>query len=237
MINEVDVTLNDNTDFPAYVKYISTYADGVSIRDHQLLKAGTTEAFKLRIEFEKNISNDILPNNDVSFSMNFLVDYIQADSNAVDVEHVLIYSNGEQEAIVDEIVPNGLKIYNTYQDAVGASNKPMFLGYVMNGSVIQNFTVGFVYDEDVYYLNVGGSTFDSVNEVYNNDSIYYDQNKRKLSDIFDKNCVKNAASHEYVCFSDDIGVKLYQDGSIDISTPNYYCSANSHSSICEEMGD
>ncbi len=84
MIESVISKLNNTpiTTLPAYLKYSVTYLDGVSIVPNQLLKVGSSETYKVRIEFIRDIENSDLPTTAQTLSFNFGVDYVQADSSS-----------------------------------------------------------------------------------------------------------------------------------------------------------
>ena len=73
---------------PEYLKYSVTYSDGKAIVPKQLLKAGTTEKYKVRVEF-KDVEASQLPAQEETIKFKFSVDYVQADDSAQAVTHAL----------------------------------------------------------------------------------------------------------------------------------------------------
>ena len=67
---------------PDYLDYTITYADGMSLAQNQLLSAGATETYKVRLEFKNDLEE--LPDAE-TLSTSFEVTYVQADSSAIPV--------------------------------------------------------------------------------------------------------------------------------------------------------
>lgn len=84
-IGEGEVTPITASSLPAYLDYSATYSNGVTIAQNQLLEAGDSETYKVRIEFKRDIENNQLPSTEQTLTFNFAVNYVQADSNAVPV--------------------------------------------------------------------------------------------------------------------------------------------------------
>ena len=60
-IGEGEVTPITASSLPAYLDYSATYSDGGAIAQNQLLEAGDSETYKVRIEFKRDIENNQLP--------------------------------------------------------------------------------------------------------------------------------------------------------------------------------
>ena len=69
---------------PNYLNYSVTYSDGVSIAPNHLLEAGDTETYKVRLEYKTDITANDLPTTNQSLTINFSVEYVQADDNATE---------------------------------------------------------------------------------------------------------------------------------------------------------
>ena len=87
--NDEAVTITDNN-LPSYLAYSATYADGMPIVQNQELKAGTSEKYKIRVEFKKDIEVNDLPDSNQSIVFSFNSTYQQADSNAIPVREPVI---------------------------------------------------------------------------------------------------------------------------------------------------
>lgn len=61
-----------------YTNYSVTYSDGTAIGASDKLEAGQTKTLKVRVEFDKDISNDELPTENQTLNLTFAMEYIQA---------------------------------------------------------------------------------------------------------------------------------------------------------------
>ncbi len=96
MIDTIDSKLNGTTitSLPSYLKYSVTYSDGSSLQANQELKADTSETYKVRIEFKKDIDNSQLPSTVQSLNLSFSVVYKQATDDAQEVDHsTIVYTS------------------------------------------------------------------------------------------------------------------------------------------------
>ncbi len=87
-----NVVIDAEHPVPDYLKYSVKYEDGVEIEESHLLAAGESETYKIRVEFDSEITGDNLPNDTQTLSFNFGVTYVQADDTAVERENHNLYS-------------------------------------------------------------------------------------------------------------------------------------------------
>ncbi len=87
-----DVVIDNEHPVPDYLTYSVKYEDGVEIEDNHLLAAGETETYKVRVEFDSEITGDNLPSDTQTLSFNFGVTYVQADDTAVERENHKLYN-------------------------------------------------------------------------------------------------------------------------------------------------
>ena len=104
MIDSVTSKLNDAviTTLPAYLDYSVSYSDGVAISPNQLLKAGESETYKVRVEFKKDIENSELPTTAQTLTFHFEVVYVQADNTAVE-RPVPPFADSDWDTIINTI--------------------------------------------------------------------------------------------------------------------------------------
>ncbi len=117
MIDSVTSKLNDEsiTTLPSYLNYSVSYSDGVAILPNQYLKAGESETYKVRVEFKKDVENSELPSTNQTLSFDFSVVYIQADNNAIAVNH----PSPLQDTIAENIIiDNVASTYVTNENGV-----------------------------------------------------------------------------------------------------------------------
>ena len=89
MVGLITNNLNGNpigtgNEVPAYARYTATYSDGVAIASNHLLQAGYSETYKVRLEYRTDIDPEDLPDEVEELSFTFGVQYVQADSNAIE---------------------------------------------------------------------------------------------------------------------------------------------------------
>ena len=87
MIDTISSKLNNEEiiTLPAYLNYSITYSDGTPLQANQELKANTTETYKVRVEFKKDITNEQLPESTQTLNLSFTVTYKQATEDAIAV--------------------------------------------------------------------------------------------------------------------------------------------------------
>ena len=73
---------------PSYLNYSVTYSDGTPIEPKHKLNAGTSETYKVRVEFKRDISMEQLQAaSGMELKFTFQVNYVQQDETAIDVTH------------------------------------------------------------------------------------------------------------------------------------------------------
>ena len=113
MIDSVTSKLNDTviTTLPAYLDYSVSYSDGVAIFPNQLLKAGESETYKVRVEFKKDIENSQLPATAQTLTFHFEVVYVQADENAVKVPHAESFADDDWDIVINTLKTRNIAPY------------------------------------------------------------------------------------------------------------------------------
>ena len=117
MVNTVSnklggVEIDATHPLPSYLNYTVTYSDGITIAPNHLLEAGDTETYKVRLEYRKDISANDLPSTAQTLTLNFSVEYVQADENAV-VRPVPSFGNDSWETIVANVHNGTIPDYYT----------------------------------------------------------------------------------------------------------------------------
>ena len=89
MIESITSTINGNpiSELPNYVSYSLTYSDGVEIRNNDLLSAGNTESYKVKLLYRQDIDPGDLPGSNNTINIEIGTDYSQRNSSAVPVNH------------------------------------------------------------------------------------------------------------------------------------------------------
>lgn len=74
-----NITLGGLTDAAdVYTNYTVTYSDGSTIKQGDTIAAGATKTLRVRVEFDKNITNSQLPTSATSLSLTVATTYVQA---------------------------------------------------------------------------------------------------------------------------------------------------------------
>ena len=83
MVDTVVSKLNNQiiNELPSYLIYTTTLENGDEIRPNHLLAANTSETYKIRVEFSKEIDEEDLPDEDVSLNFDFQVNFKQKDES------------------------------------------------------------------------------------------------------------------------------------------------------------
>ena len=68
---------------PDYLIYSVTYSDGIPLASNHLLAANSTETYKVRVEFKRDINANQLPSSADTLVFKFNVSYIQSDNNSI----------------------------------------------------------------------------------------------------------------------------------------------------------
>ncbi|MBR4694299.1 MAG: hypothetical protein IKQ06_03530 [Bacilli bacterium] len=241
MIDSISKKLNgvEITTLPAYLNYTVTYSDGMEIENNHMLLHEDLETYSVRVEYRNDINPSDLPSTAQSLTLSFTVNYVQANSNGIiKPDNVLYTVNFSPEIYIGSAMPS-IPTYTTYQDAMAAFyDSTFFLKSELKNNIVINSYVGFLLNDNLYYLKAGGATRKNSYEFYL-DSIYFEANKAILEEAY------GGASHcSYIhhfidndCYRCDTGDGEYYadvcfDGFVAISDGNWGCSASGSGSCC-----
>ena len=112
MVESVTSTLNGGSisSLPDCLTYSATYSDGIPIAADHLLAANSTETYKVRVEFKTDIDEDDLPDSNQTLSFAFSVNYVQANSNAVAIDHS--FGSHSWETIINNVRLGNISTYS-----------------------------------------------------------------------------------------------------------------------------
>ena len=90
MIESVTSKLNGATitTLPAYLEYAVTYDDEAELAANQLLAAGDTETYKVRVKYKEDINVNQIPSTNQTLNLQFTIKYKQADENAAGINRL-----------------------------------------------------------------------------------------------------------------------------------------------------
>ena len=211
---------------PEYLTYSVTYSDGKAIAPKQLLKAGTTEKYKVRVEF-KDVAADKLPTQNETLKFKFEVEYVQADDSAQAVRltgtrYTTNRHNVEGYVWLNQTIPSDITFHETVSGAKNAfSNRQFYLKHTIENDIVKESYVCFEKDSNTYCLR--GYT----------DDTYYESNKTILKQAFgESNCTQY--SSYLSCGAGGLSADAYEDGGGGAYDGSAYCRVYSDgSSTCD----
>ena len=146
MIEEVVSRVNGVApgELPSYLKYSATYDNGSEILNNQLLLVNQTKTYRIRIEYDSDISPNDLPQEDQSYVISFGTPFIQKSGDGEDSDYVVSFNaNGGEGEMTNQIImahtPTALKKntftkegylfkgWNTKCDGTGTLEDPYIL--------------------------------------------------------------------------------------------------------------
>ena len=236
---------------PEYLTYSVTYSDGKAIEPKQLLKAGSTEKYKVREEF-KDVSADKLPSQNETLKFKFEVEYVQADDIAEEIVYGLTGTrytvnrdNDNQFVYIGQKLADDITLYNTVNEAKAAfNNRPFYLKHELENDIVKESYVCFEKDSNTYCLQgqhtyESGATGNCKSEYYDSEnnkciSTYYESNKMILKQAFgENNCTQN--SSRLSCSVGGLIAYADEYGRVGASEDSVYCYVSHYGySYCDE---
>ena len=254
-------TITKTTSIPDYLNYVVTYDDGIEIENNQILRANSKEVYKIRVEYRTDINGSDLPSTSQSLLLTFGVTYVQADSNAVDVDHpIIVYTaNTEYGLKMGQSIPNNITQYNTLDEAIARYNElfnqsDRFIAFkhILKDDKVDDSYIVFSYPEfksGVYELR----GFDSYNknsaelcspgyfDSTNNQCLspYYENNKNILLNYFgSSNC--NYNSLQISCYvsgtNGSLQINASTSGRVSVSINYSWYAQSSYDGIKYQNG-
>ena len=241
-----------------YLSYSIKYADGIGVANKHLLSHGSTETYKVRVEYRTDLEATDLPGSDQTISLTFSVTYEQADSTAVVVRNYIVTDT----MFFGQAIPNGVHARLTPTEAMadwadingaGGVIYPFFLKIVLSNELISEAYVGFEISEDMAaeypglvagtYSIRGLETHDGYSsncksEYYNSStgqciSPYFEENRATLLSAFGSSyCNFNYFDHDvFKCETLDFSLIIYLDGYVSAEKNSWHCTAESYGTI------
>lgn len=204
------------TTLPSYLTFTVTYRDGISVATNHLLEAGSTERYKIRVAYSRDIEEEDLPQSAVTIIFDYAVNYIQANNNAVVRErNNMIYAFNSLVSQNSSISNLGTISMN-YQDIINITGQNFFLRHtITDQDTISSSSVGYVIGGNAYYL-LGGDNGTS-----------FETNKATLINSFgSSNCT--IESHYVYCTGSGIDADTNYDGTVSASSSTHMCTVHSN---------
>ena len=243
-------------ELPEYLTYTVTYSDGTAIESRHLLSAGSTEKYKVRVEYKKDIEASELPTESETLIFKFSVDYIQADDSSQEVVHKLtgtryttnkiINDNDNSYVLIGQKTTDNIILYNSGTEAkANFNNRPFYLKHEIENDIVKDSYVCFEKDGSEYCIR-GQYTSEKTNNLWQcksefydviNDqciSTYYESNKTILKEAFgESNC--DEYPYNLNCGVDEFYVSADKDGGVSAYDDTAGCSVSINGrSGCQE---
>ena len=216
MVASITSKLNGEiiTTLPGYLQYYVKYADGIAIKENQLLAAGETETYVVRIEFKKDIDASQLPGEEKTLNLSFTVAYNQADSNAEEIRDYVYRSNENNVAIGDPSSGLGTT-YTSYEVLSSVTGSTVFLRHKIKNGLVDTAEVGFVYGGNVYYLTGG------INESGEEAKPIFESNVNTINGAGIATC--STASNRCIFSNSGTAGQVYNTGQVYLSSNGLRC--------------
>ena len=164
MLESVSSKLNnvEITSLPSYLEYSVTYNGGITPTTNSLLAAGSSDQYKVRIGFKKDISVSDLPTTAQTLNMSFKVNYVQADGDSqIEMYYDVLQLN------VGDTVSDSLNLKTTPEASMSDSGLPFVLKYDVQGDTITDISIGVSGQNGMYYIKpvTYNSTYTKQNHI------------------------------------------------------------------------
>ena len=150
--NQVLNSSNSVIELPDYLIYSITYSDDNPIEQNHLLMSNTTDTYKVRVEYNRDIDNSDLVTTDTSIKFRVSTTFTQADDTGIPR---FIYAFNTDQTELGEPMGNINNGYYTYQESIQQNNFFAFIRHTISEGVIYDSELGFEYNNNVYYLDRG----------------------------------------------------------------------------------
>ena len=249
MIETITKTINNSTTVPNYLNYTVTYDDDVEIENNHILEAGNKEIYKIRLEYRTDINPSDLPSAAASLPLTFGLTYVQATTDAEEVEHTLAYTVNIFDTsapdynmvLLEQAIPSFITKYRSGDEAIaalrtasGSNNIQFSLKHrINNGRVAESYVEFIVTPEMVsahpemtagtYTIRGSGATYNTSTDSFNDDSPYYLNHKAVLLSAFGaENCTDTSSG--FYCGINILRSEIKMNGHVYVCDGSWHCS-------------
>lgn len=188
----------------SFVSVSYSYDDGIPIEEKQLLKSNSSEKARVRVKYRTDINPSSLPTENQRLSIEFLINYKQADDTAIEVRDY-IYSDAT--LTTGRIVENYISKTDDYNTVINRLGSPFFIRYSTDEDIVYASDIGYLKDNHIYYFKGNRATYDINYNRYYENTILSKDNKELLRSVFgESNCTANGSA--YKCSEGDISVEI-----------------------------
>ena len=159
------------------------------------------------------------------YTLNVLVETVQSDAvlsaweltSDPTIERYVYNGNSSEIRIGSSIIEDN--VVNDYQ----STNSDIFLRYTVLGQTIKQIDVGFIYNNNVYYIKGAGATLSVNGNYYNYDSIYYTENRTTLLNVFGSQNCTGDESISTECLLNGFTTQADSGGNVFASNGSWVC--------------
>ncbi|MBQ6497719.1 MAG: hypothetical protein IJI58_03285 [Bacilli bacterium] len=214
MIDSFSISPTLTTAQKKYLEYTIAYSDGVPLASKQELKANGSETIRVRFNYIENSDKTNYPTEDQTFTINFNVNYTQADVTSQEKPYYVFRTNTNSVNPGDNVSALGTT-YTSYDDLRSNTNRYVFLRHTISNNQVIETMLGFELNNRIYYLIGGGG------------AAAFEPNKLVLHTAFGINNCSGGTT--YVCLTSisTLEVQIYSvSGGASASCSGFLCSVN-----------
>ncbi len=224
------LTINQQKTF----NYLVAFNDGQAIEEGFVLRAGETKTIIIKVEYKHTTDPYALLTDDVSYDFSVSLNTSQA---SVSNTNGTFYSSDSHTAFPNAMISD---IYGTKSNALDTKisrfDVSPLIKYTVTNGLVTSSQLGFIYNNNVYYLTGGGATLVSnydgnnswVNYVALDDSPYYVTNKNTLLNTLGSSRCDNYDDSFISCSYGNTTIYANRSGLVSVSIEcDYGCNINS----------
>ena len=205
---EVIAKYNATLEVPSYIKYKVAYEDGIPIEANHILRAETERIIRVDVYYEKNISNDDLPDTEQTLNFETTINFTQATSSAVE-KPIYRYTTGTTERQIGSEFQSDSNTYNSLLVARTYFPHDFALRYLIDDGIIMESAVAI--------MNSAGDIF----IIGGDNGAAYDDNAAALQKIF-TTCSTNSGG--IICTKTGLFASALRSGEITVGDGSWYCA-------------
>ncbi|MBR3210581.1 MAG: hypothetical protein IKF71_01430 [Bacilli bacterium] len=166
MIENFSIEVDGEDDIPPYLIFDVKYSDDFVLAEKQILRAGTSETFKIRIGYNKDINSSQLPDEQVSHDLYFAINYVQADRTAIEIRNFK-YSFFTTALTIGQVIPSGVDLYTDASRMISDYHVPIGIKHVVQNDIIMNSGLYFFYNDTPHSYPYRSDFFETYSaEIY-----------------------------------------------------------------------
>ena len=213
MIDNIVKTPELTIDQEKYINYVIEYQNGLQVSNNQLVEQGSFVRLKVKVEYDKDITKQDLPETIHNLDLSISINYLQADEDGVNIEgNGVISKNGSLDDIGTIVTLGTEKFYTigTEGDTVKLlSMYNLYAGSDYNGTTrkeyenptgIQRYDmVGFTGDHNQIRYGV---------EYFSDNNFWKEDNLTYPSYIFDERSTFYEKIVNYKTYLQSLGIAI-----------------------------